>query len=513
MPLRVGSITLAFAFTVAAMAVAAAPAPTIPSEHQRGYKLAQTYCQMCHLFPAPDILDQAAWRQGVLPKMSAWLGLSKPVPPPNADLDMATAPSVYPSAPLLPLESWLAISNYYVALAPVQALPQPERPKIQLPLPQFKVTRAVSRWPIPATCLVKIDPVEHKIILGDALSRTLNVLDSTGKLEQSLSLPSAPVSLKLNADGWYVTTIGHLFPSDDPVGGLSFLRKGQDRFERSDVLQQLSRPTDAAFADLNGDGREDLVICMFGNDRGRFSWFENNGAGSYTEHVLYSKPGAVRAYVRDFNQDGRPDIIVLWAQAEEGVYLFLNQGHGQFTRTALIQQHPGWGYAGFELVDWNGDGFMDFLTANGDNGDTTPLPMRNYHGVRLYLNDGHNHFREAFFYPLNGAYKAMAADFDGDGDLDIAAISFFPDYEKSPEESFVYLENKGGMQFAAYTFEEHSLGRWLTMDVGDVDGDGDLDIVLGSFSRGPTTTKVPVALSKQWEASGPSLLILKNTLR
>src|SRR5262249_16641195 len=152
--------------------------------------------------------------------------------------------------PLLPLESWLAISNYYMALAPAQALPQPERPKIQPTLPQFKVTRAASRWPIPSTCLLKIDPTRAKIILVGAFSRTLNVLDSLGKLEQSIPLPSPPVSLALNVDGWYATTIGHLFPSDDPKGGLSYLRKTGDGFERSDVLTQLPRPTDTEFADL-----------------------------------------------------------------------------------------------------------------------------------------------------------------------------------------------------------------------------------------------------------------------
>jgi hypothetical protein len=109
---------------------------------------------------------------------------------------------------------------------------------------------------------------------------------------------------------------------------------------------------------------------------------------------------------------------------------------------------------------------------------------------------------------LNGAFKAVAGDFDLDGDLDIAAISFFPDYEKSPEESFVLLENSGNMRFKASTFRECISGRWLALDAGDLDSDGDVDIVLGSYIHGPSD--VPDGLMLNWEKAGPSVLILRN---
>ena len=131
--------------------------------------------------------------------------------------------------------------------------------------------------------------------------------------------------------------------------------------------------------------------------------------------------------------------------------------------------------------------------------------MKPYHGLYIFLNDGSDHFKQKYFFPINGCYKAVARDYDEDGDLDIAAISFFADYSHQPGESFVYLENKGGFDFQPYSFREASVGRWLTMDAGDIDGDGKIDLVLGDFSLGSTTAKP----NRNW-AKGPPFLVLKN---
>src|SRR5712664_4099157 len=49
----------------------------VSSELRRGEQLARQYCQSCHLFPEPDLLDKATWEKGALPWMSKWLGISK----------------------------------------------------------------------------------------------------------------------------------------------------------------------------------------------------------------------------------------------------------------------------------------------------------------------------------------------------------------------------------------------------------------------------------------------------
>lgn len=487
------------------------------NEYARGEKIAHVVCVSCHLFPEPELLDRVTWGMVVLPAMESWLGMAEPDFTHRPGGDRVKAAKIFPDSPAMSAVEWRAVCSYYLEAAPTQFLPPTDRPKLEATLKQFEVVRTKYHHSIPATTLVKIDTNKHQLYVGDVEAKTLSVLDAQGGVISESPVESGPISVLFRADGMYVTLIGDLHPSDLAQGKLLSFPTSQSGSVRTNVmLTELHRPSDLVVADLNGDGREDLLVCQYGNLLGHFSWYENLGGGKYKEHILINRPGAIKAYVHDFNHDGRPDIIVLMAQAREGIYILYNEGDGNFRETTVAEFPPSWGSSYFEIADFNGDGFPDLLVTNGDNGDLTslPAPYKKYHGVRIFLNDGKNQFKESWFYAMNGAYKAMARDFDGDGDLDIAAISFFPDYLHSPRESFIYFENKGGkgkLEFKPVSIPESFSGRWMTMDVGDLDGDGKPDIVLGAFNNGPGP--VPSALADGWKTMGPSVLILKNTHR
>ena len=133
--------------------------------------------------------------------------------------------------------------------------------------------------------------------------------------------------------------------------------------------------------------------------------------------------------------------------------------------------------------------------------------------MRIHINDGNNNFEEKYFYQLNGATRLVAHDFDQDGDIDFGVISTFPDYENGPEFSFVYLENikEDKFTFKPYTFKESNLGRWFLLDKGDIDNDGDMDIILSSFTY--VFTPVPKYLSKLWKEKNIDLMLLENNLK
>src|SRR5881394_516156 len=290
-----------------------------PSELRFGEQLARQYCQSCHLFPEPDLLDKATWEKGALPMMSKWLGISKM----NLDLrpgrKIVEAASLFPSSPILPDTDWEAIRKYYIESAPEKPLPQVPHPKIRMGLNQFKVVSPDYRFQIPLTTLVKIDPDAKQFYLGDAGTKTLNVLDPQGNMKFSCPIDSPAVGLVIRQHHFYATLIGSVTPSDEPQGELVEFKQGTNGFQKNLTLaENLMRPVEAVFADLNNDGKEDFVICSFGNYIGRFSWFENLGGNKYGEHILLELPGAVRACVYDFNKDGLLDIIVMMAQAREG---------------------------------------------------------------------------------------------------------------------------------------------------------------------------------------------------
>lgn len=109
---------------------------------------------------------------------------------------------------------------------------------------------------------------------------------------------------------------------------------------------------------------------------------------------------------------------------------------------------------------------------------------------------------------MDGAYCALARDFDADGDMNIAAISFFPDFQLHPKSAFVYLENTGAADgFKACAFPQVNSGRRIVMEAGDVDLDGDLDLLLGSLAFEIVLSN---PLLQQWIKNGIPFVALEN---
>ncbi|MSU63070.1 MAG: VCBS repeat-containing protein [Pedosphaera sp.] len=477
----------------------------------RGGELARIYCASCHLFPEPSLLDRKTWLDQTLLRMMIRVGLAPQQVDRNPEAELIKAARVIPNPPAISADDYKLITAYYAATAPETALPQDKRAPIEVGLKRFKTAIPRFRSGQAATTMIKFGTADRKIYLGDDETGSLHVLGLGQDQVQTIPLGNIPVQMLDQAGGIYLAMIGSFMPSEKRQAALAFLEKSPDGLKPPrTIFKDLPRTTDIQMADLNGDGKMDLVLTMFGNLTGRLSWFEGKGGDQYDEHILIDKAGPIKIEIQDFNKDGRPDIAVLIAQELESLLIFTNEGNGKFTSKLVFQKHPLYGHTYFETFDFNGDGKLDFLVTNGDNGEY-PSPAKKYHGVRVYQNKGDGEFDEVFFYPMNGAFKAVARDFDGDGDLDIAAISFFPDYDKSPEESFVYLENKGNNQFSGATFKEHLAGRWLTMDVADIDGDGDLDILLGSHIHSPIG--VSENLMTNWEKAGPPFVLLRNTTK
>lgn len=478
-------------------------------DHLGGKKLAQVHCASCHSFPDPSLLDKTTWETDLLPVMGLKLGIVEPTEEAETNMTRLLVAGAYAKEPVISREDWKKIKNYYLNEAPAM-LNYGRRHKTMEPTGLFEA-RALDLdpdYPAGTTC-VKIDTARGGIWIADAAIGQIFNLDYKGSIKSYPSdLTVSDINLNGKGNEILLTSIGHsLQPTENKDGDLTSFERGPEASStrsQQTLVNNLGRPVETLRADITGDGKDEVLISEFGFRTGKLAYWQERDDGTYREHVLKNEAGAVTSILNDIDDDGDTDIIGLFAQADEKIVLFRNDGVERFQEIELLNFPPSYGSTHFEMMDFNGDGLLDILYTSGDNADYTTV-LKPYHGIYLYLNKGDLSFEQAYFYPMHGAYKAMAKDYDMDGDMDIAAIAYFADYENFPENSFVYLQQDGSLNFTPQTLPIHTLGRWITMDAGDYDGDGDEDIVLGNniaWSRTENTIK-------EWDVSS-EIVILKN---
>lgn len=313
-------------------------------------------------------------------------------------------------------------------------------------------------------------------------------------LEKDLIAPSHVQVIDFNKDGdkdILVSVLGMLFPSNDKIGSVVILENdGKCHFQKHVVVDKVARVSDVRAGDLDGDGDMDLAVAQFGYDDGETRWIENLGNWNFKSHILQNLSGPINVEIVDVDNDGDLDIVSVVSQEWEEIYCFINDGNGNFQSKLLWgSNNEDFGSSGIYICDLNKDGKPDILYTNGDAFDYIPPRGRPWHGVQWLENKGNMNFEFHRICNFIGAFSVRPADIDGDGDLDLFAVSAFNLWDNPQSQSFIWIENVGNMQFMKHDIT-NTPTHLLTLETGDFNNDGRIDFVTGGMHTYPPNDRM-----------------------
>jgi hypothetical protein len=444
-------------------------------------------CGACHAYPPPDSFPRSAWRKEVKQGYDFF----------HQD------PSYRFDFP--PLEG---VVRYYESRAPeaLRALPRtaaPRPPAARFDRQGYRNPEAAGPPGVAHVSLVHLFRKDRlDVLVCDAVNNQIAVLSPYESapawkvIARGLCCAHAEV-VDLDGDGVndvVVACLGNFYATDDRVGSVVWLKGAADgTFKPVTLLDGVGRVADVRAAHFTSDRAFDLVVAEFGwHQSGGILLLENRTSDwahpVFTPRVLDGRHGATHVPVADLNGDGRPDFVAVLSQEHETVVAFLNEGGGRFRQeTIYAAPHPAWGSNGVQLVDLNGDGRTDVLFSNGDTLDT-PYLLRPDHGVTWLENRGTFPFTPHRLADCYGAGSPVAADFDGNGLLDVAFVTFLPAAnfpQRGPQrlDAVVLLEQVAPGQFVRHTLEVEACDH-LSCAAGDLSGAGRPDLVVGNYVFG-----------------------------
>ncbi len=243
-----------------------------------------------------------------------------------------------------------------------------------------------------------------------------------------------------------------------------------------------SFPGAIAVADINGDGKPDLVVSVFAG----LVTLLGNGDGTFRTGPSTAAP-AEGPYLAtgDFNKDGKVDVAL--TDYLSGM-LYILQGNGDGTFTQVSQYLMEYGSTSFFVEDFDGDGNLDIVFASGHPDALFTLPQTQTVGVLFGNGDGT--FAGTLAYNVLGYPSSMvSADFNGDGKPDLAIGG-----GQAGPVSILLGSGSGAFQQSATLIGAG--GTYAGVAAGDLNGDGKVDVAVnnvvflgngnGTFQAGQT---------------------------
>jgi hypothetical protein len=303
---------------------------------------------------------------------------------------------------------------------------------------------------------------------GSGLFSSATLYSTAGQAAQSLALAD------LNGDGKPDLVVANECTDNGCENGIVsvLLGNGDGTFKTAVPYNSGGLGADGvAVADVNGDGKPDILVTT--GSTTSFSILLGNGDGTFQPALLYGyDPSGDAIAVADFNGDGKPDVVItnvfVWECDGGGITVFLNNGKGEFEQATTYCSVGGYANS-LAVADVNDDGLADILVV--ENGT-----------VDVLLGNGDGTFQPAVPYGSGGYFASSVAveDVNGDGKPDLLVVNDCITNGNCGSGTVGVLLGNGDGTFETAVSYPVSNPYSTSIVAGDVNGDGKPDLVIAS---------------------------------